>query len=81
MTLFATKAVDVDPKALQGLTPGPAGTAVNNIVVQDGCAIDRTAHRGLAATRRVAAFVLNALDDASHRPAPGAVVEPNSGVG
>lgn len=80
-TNIATKYDELVIPYTAGLTPGPAGTAVNNIVVQDGCAIDRTAHRGLAATRRVAAFVLNALDEASHRPAPCAVVEPNSGVG
>ncbi|PYE17508.1 lipase (class 2) [Williamsia limnetica] len=64
-----------------GQVPGPTGTDVTNIVVQQGCSMDHTAHRGLAATRRVAAFVLTALDPSSPRSAPCAVVEPNSGVG
>lgn len=42
-----------------GDVPGPATT---NIVVQDGCAVDRSDHLSLVASPRTAGFVLNALD-------------------
>lgn len=80
-TNISTKYDELVIPYTSGQVPGPPGTTVSNVVVQNGCAIDRTAHRGLAATRRVAAFVLNALDPQVVRSAPCAFVEPNSGVG
>ncbi|MCZ4553597.1 esterase/lipase family protein [Gordonia rubripertincta] len=80
-TNISTKYDELVIPYTSGQAPGPSGTDVTNIVVQQGCAIDHTAHRGLAATRRVAAFVLNTLDPSTPRSAPCAAVEPNSGVG
>lgn len=80
-TNISTKYDELVIPYTSGQLPGAPGTSVTNIVVQNGCAIDRTAHRGLAATRRVAAFVLNTLDPSVTHTAPCVVVEPNSGVG
>ena len=62
-----------------GLLPGPAGTHVTNIVVQDGCAQDRSDHMSITANRRSAAMVLNALDPAHPRPVPCVPVAPITG--
>ncbi|WP_341257354.1 esterase/lipase family protein [Gordonia malaquae] len=62
-----------------GLLPGPAGTHVTNIVVQDGCAKDRSDHMSITSNRRSAAIVLNALDPAHPRPVPCVPVAPITG--
>ncbi|OCF88583.1 esterase/lipase family protein [Nocardia brasiliensis] len=50
-----------------GLVPA---TNATNIVVQQGCSQDYSGHGMLASTRRVAAYVLNALDPANTRAVP-----------
>ncbi|MFT4125036.1 MAG: lipase [Gordonia sp. (in: high G+C Gram-positive bacteria)] len=59
-----------------GLLPGPPGTSVTNIVVQNGCPADHSDHLSLVANRRSAALVLNALDPAHPRPVPCVPVRP-----
>ncbi|GAA3963606.1 esterase/lipase family protein [Gordonia caeni] len=59
-----------------GQVPGPEGTTVHNIVVQDGCAKDLSDHLGICGSRRAAAFVLNALDDEPDRVVPCDLVAP-----
>ena len=53
-----------------GQVPGRAGESVTNIVVQRGCSQDHSDHLAVAASRRAATFVLNALDTAHPRPVP-----------
>ena len=53
-----------------GQVRGRAGDRVTNIVVQRGCAQDHSDHLAVAASRRAATLVLNALDPESPRPVP-----------
>lgn len=53
-----------------GLLPGPRGTHVTDIVLQQGCPVDRSGHLALTATPRAAALVLGALDPAHAPPVP-----------
>ncbi|QTI68326.1 esterase/lipase family protein [Gordonia polyisoprenivorans] len=62
-----------------GILPGPPGTDVTNIVVQEGCPIDHADHLSIVANRRSAALVLNALDPAHPRPVPCVLVSPVTG--
>jgi len=59
-----------------GQVPGPPGTTVHNIVVQEGCAKDLSDHLAICGSRRAAAFVLNALDDTPDRVVPCDLVAP-----
>lgn len=59
-----------------GQVPGPPGTSVHNIVVQDGCAKDLSDHLGICGSRRAAALVLNALDSTPDRVVPCDLVAP-----
>ncbi|WP_419231253.1 esterase/lipase family protein [Gordonia sp. CPCC 205515] len=63
-----------------GLLPGPPGTQVTNIVVQQGCSIDHSDHLSIVANRRSAALVLNALDPDHRRPVPCVAVPPVTGA-
>ncbi len=63
-----------------GQVPGPAGTTVRNIVVQDTCAQDLSDHLAIAGSRRAAYFVLNALDPQHPRPVPCVLVPPFTGA-
>lgn len=62
-----------------GLLDGPSGMDVTNIVVQNGCAQDRSDHMSITANRRSAAIVLNALDPEHPRPVPCVPVAPFTG--
>ncbi len=62
-----------------GQLPGPPGTDVTNVVVQDGCPIDHSDHASITSNRRSAAIVLNALDPAHRRPVPCVPVQPFTG--
>ncbi|MEE4024151.1 alpha/beta fold hydrolase [Gordonia sp. PKS22-38] len=62
-----------------GILDGPPGTDVTNIVVQDGCAIDRSEHASITSNRRSAAMVLGALDPANAPPVPCVPVAPYTG--
>ncbi|MGK2316726.1 esterase/lipase family protein [Gordonia rhizosphera] len=62
-----------------GLLAGPPGTHVVNIVVQQGCSLDRSDHLSIVSNRRTAAMVLNALDAAHRRPVPCVAVAPVTG--
>lgn len=53
-----------------GQVPGRPGDNVTNVVVQRGCSQDHSDHLSIAASRRTAAFVLNALDPTRPRPVP-----------
>lgn len=64
-----------------GQLPGPPGTTVTNIVVQDGCRADFSDHLAIAGSKRTAAIVLNALDDNAHHEVPCYVVPPFFGSG
>lgn len=68
----------IDPYWL-GLLNGPAGTQVRNIVVQDGCAADRSDHMSITSNRRSAAIVLGALDPEHAPPVPCVAVSPVTG--
>ena len=46
-----------------GQVPGGPGMDVTNVMVQDGCAEDRSDHLGICGSERAATIVLNALDD------------------
>ncbi len=59
-----------------GLLDGPG---VTNVVVQQGCDIDRADHMAITSDRRVAAMVLGALDPASAPPVPCVAVKPYIG--
>ncbi|MYR08620.1 lipase [Gordonia sp. SID5947] len=63
-----------------GLLPGPPGTDVVNIVVQQGCPLDHSDHLSIVANRRSAGFVLNALDPAHPHPVPCVAVPPYTGA-
>ncbi|WP_228461600.1 esterase/lipase family protein [Gordonia spumicola] len=62
-----------------GILDGPPGTHVVNVIVQDGCAKDRSDHMSITSNRRSAAIVLNALDPAHPRPVPCVPVAPFTG--
>lgn len=62
-----------------GILPGPPGTSVRNIVVQQGCPIDHADHLSIVASRRSAALVLGALDPAHAPPVPCTPVPPFTG--
>ncbi|MGU3293391.1 esterase/lipase family protein [Williamsia sp. M5A3_1d] len=59
-----------------GQVAGRPGDDVTNIVVQNGCSIDHSDHVAVAASRRAATYVLNALDPAHPRPVPCLPVAP-----
>ncbi|MGJ0117831.1 esterase/lipase family protein [Williamsia sp. MIQD14] len=59
-----------------GQVAGRVGDDVTNIVVQNGCSIDHSDHVAVAASRRAATYVLNALDPAHPRPVPCLPVAP-----
>ncbi|MDL9948512.1 alpha/beta fold hydrolase [Gordonia sp. ABSL11-1] len=63
-----------------GILAGPPGTDVRNIVVQDGCPIDRSDHASITSNRRSAALVLGALDPAHAPPVPCVAVPPYTGA-
>ncbi|MXP20368.1 alpha/beta fold hydrolase [Gordonia sp. HNM0687] len=63
-----------------GILDGPPGTDVTNIVVQDGCPIDRSDHASITSNRRSAALVLGALDPAHAPPVPCIPVPPFTGA-
>ncbi len=62
-----------------GIQAGPPGTDVRNIVVQDGCPLDRSDHASITSNRRSAALVLGALDPAHAPPVPCVAVSPFTG--
>nr|WP_245549913.1 lipase family protein [Gordonia effusa] len=62
-----------------GQLAGPPGTNVTNIVVQQGCRLDRSDHASITSNRRSAALVLNALDPAQLREVPCVPVAPFTG--
>ncbi|MFW0788770.1 esterase/lipase family protein [Gordonia sp. CPCC 205333] len=62
-----------------GQLAGPPGIDVNNIVVQQGCPLDRSDHASITSNRRSAALVLNALDPAHPRATPCIAVAPFTG--
>lgn len=62
-----------------GQLPGPPGTTVTNIVVQDGCSLDHSDHASITSNQRSSALVLNALDPAHPRKVPCVPVEPFTG--
>ncbi|AZG43630.1 esterase/lipase family protein [Gordonia insulae] len=64
-----------------GQLPGPPGTSVTNIVVQDGCRTDFSDHLAICGSKRAAALVLNALDDHADHVVPCDVVPPFFGSG
>ncbi|WP_425323579.1 esterase/lipase family protein [Gordonia zhaorongruii] len=64
-----------------GILRGPAGTDVENVVVQDGCRLDHSDHMSITSNRRSAAMVLNALDPAHRRQVPWVPVTPVRGAG
>src|SRR5699024_2284338 len=59
-----------------GQLPGGPGTDVTNIVVQDGCPEDWSDHLSIAASKRGAAMVLNALETSEHTDVPCEFVAP-----
>ncbi|MCF8570840.1 lipase family protein [Gordonia sp. HY002] len=63
-----------------GQVPGRDGTAVHNIVLQNGCVKDLSDHLGICGSPRAAAFVLNALDDQPTHVVPCQVVAPFFGT-
>ena len=58
-----------------GLLPGPRGTHVTDIVLQQGCPVDRSGHLALTASPSAAALVLGAAAGGS----PGPLVSHFSG--
>lgn len=62
-----------------GQVPGPAGTSVRNIVVQDSCAQDLSDHLAIVGSRRAAYLVHNALDPAHPWTVPCQLVPPFTG--
>lgn len=62
-----------------GQVPGPAGTSVRNIVVQDTCAQDYSDHMAIAGSRRTAYMVHNALDPQHPWTVPCTFVPPFTG--
>ncbi|MGV9858711.1 esterase/lipase family protein [Gordonia sp. NPDC003425] len=78
-TNIVTRYDEVNAHYTDGLLPGPPGTDVTNITVQDGCAADHSDHLSLVYDRRAAALVLNALDPAHPRPVPCVAVAPFTG--
>ncbi|GAA1482824.1 hypothetical protein GCM10009624_32640 [Gordonia sinesedis] len=64
-----------------GQLPGPPGTTVTNIVVQDGCRTDFSDHLAICGSKRAAALVLNALEDNAQHEVPCSVVPPFFGSG
>ncbi len=63
-----------------GILDGPPGTDVRNVVVQDGCPIDRSDHASITSNRRSAALVLGALDPTHAPPVPCVAVPPFTGA-
>ncbi|WP_045823797.1 esterase/lipase family protein [Williamsia herbipolensis] len=53
-----------------GQVAGRPGDDVTNFVVQNGCSADHSDHVAVAASRRAATYVLNALDPAHPRSVP-----------
>jgi len=62
-----------------GQVPGPPGTSVHNIVVQDSCAQDYSDHLAIAGSRRAAYMVHNALDPEHPWTVPCQFVPPFTG--
>lgn len=62
-----------------GQVAGRPGQHVTNIVVQDGCAADRSDHLAIAGSRRTTRMVLNALDPQHPVPVPCEYVPPFTG--
>lgn len=62
-----------------GQVPGPPGTDVRNIVVQDSCAQDYSDHLAILGSRRAAYMVHNALDPAHPWTVPCEFVPPFTG--
>ena len=78
-TNIVTRDDEIVTPYTSGLLDGPPGTSVRNIVVQKGCALDRSDHMSITSNRRSAALVLNALDPAHRVPVPCVPVSPVTG--
>ncbi|NMO04641.1 alpha/beta fold hydrolase [Gordonia sp. TBRC 11910] len=78
-TNISTRDDEVVTPYRAGQLPGPAGTDVTNIVVQQGCSLDHSDHASITSNRRSAALVLNALDPAHPRAVPCVPVDPFTG--